>query len=45
LVSDDAFGQIFVTDTHPERIKAIFDEINVAVKTFLVKEGNVQPLN
>jgi DNA replication and repair protein RecF len=42
LVSNDTFGQIFVTDTHPERIVSIFKQINVPVKTFLVKDGEVK---
>jgi DNA replication and repair protein RecF len=42
LVSEDTFGQIFVTDTHPERIVSIFNEIKVPVKTFLVKDGEVK---
>jgi DNA replication and repair protein RecF len=42
LVSEDAFGQIFVTDTHPERIVSIFKQINVPVKTFLVKDGEAK---
>jgi DNA replication and repair protein RecF len=41
LVSRHNFGQIFVTDTHPERIQAIFREISVPVKTFTIQTSAV----
>jgi len=41
LVSHHNFGQIFITDTHPERIQSIFKEISVPVKTFTIKTANV----
>jgi len=41
LVSRHNFGQIFVTDTHPERIQAIFREIGVPVKMFTVQTSAV----
>ncbi len=41
LVSEDTFGQIFVTDTHQERIENIFNEIKVKVRIFPVKNGAV----
>ncbi len=41
LVSKDNFGQIFITDAHPERVKKVFEEINVGIKTFVVKNGTV----
>ncbi len=40
LVSEDNFGQIFVTDTHQERIEDIFEEIKVPVRIFVVKNGD-----
>jgi DNA replication and repair protein RecF len=40
LVSEETFGQIFVTDTHLERIQNIFQEINVAVRIYIIKNGN-----
>lgn len=36
LVSKETFGQIFITDTHPERLKNIFSSIDVPVKLFNV---------
>lgn len=41
LVSHQNFGQIFITDTHPERIQSIFRDISVPVKTFTIKTANV----
>jgi DNA replication and repair protein RecF len=41
LVSHHNFGQIFITDTHPQRIQAIFDEIEVPVKTFTIQTARV----
>lgn len=45
LVSEDTFGQIFVTDTHRERIQNIFQEINVDVRIFTVKDGEASLSN
>ncbi|WP_166335488.1 DNA replication/repair protein RecF [Sphingobacterium chungjuense] len=39
MVSDDAFGQIFVTDTNADRIRQIFQEIGKPIRIFDVKEG------
>lgn len=41
LVSDDEFGQIFITDTDAVRIKHIFDEIAQPIRIFDVKGGTV----
>ena len=41
LVSNDNFGQIFITDTHPERLHSIFQNIGVPIRTFPVKDGEV----
>ena len=45
LVSRDNFGQIFITDTHPERLLSIFENIGVAIRSFPVKEGEVEKSN
>lgn len=45
LVSRDNFGQIFITDTHPERLLSIFENIGVAIRSFPVKEGEVEKGN
>ena len=41
LVSNDNFGQIFITDAHPERVSKIFDDIQIPLRTFVVKNGTV----
>ena len=41
LVSHHNFGQIFITDTHPERIQSIFRDISVPVKTFTIQTAKV----
>ncbi len=40
LVSHHTFGQIFITDTHPERLKKIFEDIQTPITLFDVKDGN-----
>ncbi|HNW74445.1 MAG TPA: DNA replication and repair protein RecF, partial [Bacteroidales bacterium] len=34
LVSDDSFGQVFVTDTSPDRILHLFNRISIEHRTF-----------
>ncbi|SFS58369.1 DNA replication/repair protein RecF [Sphingobacterium wenxiniae] len=41
LVSDDEFGQIFLSDTDAYRIKHIFDEIAQPIRIFEVEGGTV----
>jgi DNA replication and repair protein RecF len=41
MVSDNNFGQVFITDTSAVRVKDIFDNINVPVKIFKVKGGEI----
>lgn len=41
MVSMDNFGQIFITDAHPERIAEIFNSIEVQYRTFEIAEGTV----
>ncbi len=42
LVDQHHFGQIFITDTHPERSVHIFNKIQADFKVFHVKEGVVE---
>ena len=42
LVSRHTFGQIFITDTHPERLKKIFDDIKISIRLFEVNKGTVK---
>jgi len=41
LVSDDEFGQIFITDTDASRIRKIFDEIAQPIRIFDIAGGQV----
>lgn len=43
LVSEDHFGQLFITDTHPQRIRDIFERIGRRIHCFMVTGGTVQP--
>ena len=42
LVSSNAFGQVFITDTHIGRIKQLFSEAAIQFKLFEVEQGNVK---
>lgn len=39
MVHDDIFGQLFITDTHPERLKKILDEFEIPFQAFDMKKG------
>lgn len=41
MVSDDEFGQIFITDTDASRIQKIFDEIQQPIRIFGIEGGQV----
>jgi DNA replication and repair protein RecF len=41
MVSDNDFGQVFITDTSANRIQDIFNNIGVNVKLFKVAGGEV----
>lgn len=41
MVSDDEFGQIFITDTDAVRIRKIFDEIAQPIRIFDIEGGQV----
>ena len=42
MVSHHDFGQIFITDTGKERVKSIFENIDVDVTFFEVEEGQIK---
>jgi len=42
MVSKENFGQIFITDTHPERIQRIFEGIGISIRSFPIREGRVE---
>ncbi len=44
LVSDNSFGQVFVTDAHPERIELIFRDIKTEIKIFDIKSGTAKEI-
>ena len=44
LVSDDRFGQVFITDTQRERIQQIFDSGEISHKVFGVSDGSVSEI-
>ncbi len=39
MVSSDKFGQVFITDTHPERIERALTNKDIAHRIFIVGEG------
>jgi DNA replication and repair protein RecF len=41
MVSDNDFGQVFITDTSLNRVQAIFNEMGVAIKLFKVSGGEI----
>lgn len=45
LVGDNSFGQVFITDTQPERIFKIFESASLDHRIFEVSEGNVTLLS
>jgi len=42
MVSDEDFGQIFITDTSRKRIEGIFDEITFPVTIFDIEKGELE---
>ncbi|MFL5753473.1 MAG: DNA replication/repair protein RecF [Bacteroidia bacterium] len=42
LVSSNTFGQVFITDTHIDRIRQLFEETGVEQKIFEVEQGIVK---
>ncbi|MCE3227900.1 MAG: recombination protein RecF [Bacteroidetes bacterium] len=44
MVSGDDFGQVFITDTHPERMNELLNEKQIEHRIFLVDQGAVKHL-
>lgn len=44
LVSEDHFGQIFITDANLHRVPDLFKDENVPLKKFLVEHGTIKDL-
>lgn len=43
LVSGGLFGQVFITDTQPQRIMQLFEQSDIEHKIFYVEQGGVVP--
>jgi DNA replication and repair protein RecF len=41
MVSDNDFGQVFITDTSLSRVQSIFNDMGVAIKLFKVTGGEI----
>jgi DNA replication and repair protein RecF len=44
LVSENSFGQVFITDTQHERIANIFQQVEIDHKIFLISNGSSEEL-
>lgn len=42
MVSSDAFGQVFITDTHPDRMNELLNQMNIEHRIFLVENSLVK---
>ena len=42
IVRKDWVGQVFISDTHTDRLPTIFDELNTEYKAFHVSNGEVK---
>jgi DNA replication and repair protein RecF len=45
LVSSDAFGQVFITDSHADRMQELLDSMNIEHKVFFVDTGNASEIS
>jgi len=45
LVSDQYFGQIFITDTNPERVGHVLNDLAIDHKVFIVDKGKITQTN
>jgi DNA replication and repair protein RecF len=44
LVSENSFGQVFITDTHRSRIEQVFNKVDIDHRIFEISEGRVNQL-
>jgi len=44
MVSSRDFGQVFITDTHADRMQKLFNEKNIDHKVFFVEDGTVKEI-
>jgi DNA replication and repair protein RecF len=45
LLADNSFGQVFITDTNPNRINKVLNEISGEYRHFLVKNSEISIVN
>ena len=45
LVSQENFGQVFITDTQHQRIKSIFEKVKIDHKIFFVEKGEAKEID
>ena len=45
LVDNDSFGQVFITDTEPVRIRKTFEQVEINHRIFEIKDGKIELLN
>ena len=41
VVQKDWFGQVFISDTHPNRLPALFDQWKTNYKAFNITKGEI----
>jgi DNA replication and repair protein RecF len=44
LVSKNEFGQLFITDSHTNRLPAVFDKLGISFRHFLVNDGIINKI-
>ena len=45
LVDNDSFGQVFITDTEPARIRKTFEQVEISHRIFEIKDGKIDLLS
>jgi DNA replication and repair protein RecF len=45
MVNEHRFGQIFITDTHPERTRNVIKRVNEESVIYQVDEGSIKPMS
>jgi hypothetical protein len=45
LVSSNEFGQLFITDTHPQRLAELFNTSHTNYKNFYIEKNNVREVS
>ncbi len=41
MVSGDEYGQVFITDTHTERLESILEKVNIHCRMFDIRKGEI----